>query len=79
MHGLDYGVIKHVTCEKDQQEQDPNSPEPPPLEGGELFGLQEMRSGQAAARGVWQLWLRESQDYAETRQGIMTRIAKRCE
>jgi hypothetical protein len=46
------GVIEYATCEKDQQEQDPNASKPSSFEGDELFGLQEMRSGQAAARGV---------------------------
>jgi len=39
-----------ATNKKNQQEQDAKSPEPQPSQGGELYGLQKVRPGQAATR-----------------------------
>ena len=62
-----YGVVEDVTCKEDQQEQNPEPPEPSPSQGCELFGLQEVRSSQAAARGVFELRLREPENHVEAR------------
>jgi hypothetical protein len=55
----------YATSKKDEQNEDTDPPKPSSAESGQLFGMPEMRPGEAASRGMCKLRLLQSENDAE--------------